>query len=80
MMPYMEIGYLIGSVSFVVGLKMMGQPDSARKGNLVAAFGMAMAVIAAMFFNSQGYHVINNLSYILIAIVAGTVIGTLMAK
>lgn len=80
MMPYMEIGYLIGSVSFVVGLKMMGQPDSARKGNLVAAFGMAMAVIAALFFNSQGYHVINNLSYILIAIVAGTVIGTLMAK
>ena len=38
MMPYMEIGYLVGSVSFVVGLKMMGQPDSARKGNLVAAF------------------------------------------
>jgi len=23
MMPYMEIGYLVGSVSFVVGLKMM---------------------------------------------------------
>ena len=65
MMPYMEIGYLIGSVSFVVGLKMMGQPDSARKGNLVAAFGMAMAVIAALFFNSEGYHVINNLSFIL---------------
>lgn len=80
MMPYMEIGYLVGSVSFVVGLKMMGQPDSARKGNLVAAFGMAMAVIAALFFNSKGFHVINNLTYIIAAIVAGTVVGTLMAK
>jgi NAD(P) transhydrogenase subunit beta len=80
MMPYMEIGYLVGSVSFVVGLKMMGQPDSARKGNLVAAFGMAMAVIAALFFNAKGFHVINNLTYIMAAIVAGTVVGTLMAK
>jgi NAD(P) transhydrogenase subunit beta len=80
MMPYMEIGYLIGSVSFVLGLKMMGQPDSARKGNLVAAFGMAVAVIAALFFTSKGFHVISNLQYIVAAIVAGTVIGTLMAK
>ena len=80
MMPYMEIGYLIGSVSFVLGLKMMGQPDSARKGNLVAAFGMAIAVIAALFFTSKGFHVISNLQYIVAAIVAGTVIGTLMAK
>ena len=80
MMPYMEIGYLVGSVSFVVGLKMMGQPDSARKGNLVAAFGMAIAVIAALFFTPKGFHVIDNLQYIVVAIVAGTVIGTLMAK
>ena len=80
MMPYMDIGYLVGSVSFVVGLKMMGQPDSARKGNLVAAFGMAIAVIAALFFTPKGFHVFDNLQYIVVAIVAGTVIGTLMAK
>ena len=33
-----EIAYLIGSVGFIIGLKMMGTADSARKGNLVAAF------------------------------------------
>ena len=31
-----EIAYLIGSVGFIVGIKMMGQADSARRGNLVA--------------------------------------------
>jgi len=77
---YQDIAYLIGSVSFVVGLKMMGQPDSARKGNLVAAFGMAVAVFAALFLNAQGFHIINNFPYIVAAIFLATVIGTMMAK
>ncbi len=75
-----EIAYLIGSVGFVIGLKMMGTADSARKGNLVAAFGMAVAVLATLFFDRSGFHVIGNLGYILVAIVLGTVVGTLMAK
>jgi len=77
---YQDIAYLIGSVSFVIGLKMMGQPDSARRGNLIAAFGMAVAVFAALFLNAQGFHIINNLPYIVSAIFLATVIGTLMAK
>jgi NAD(P) transhydrogenase subunit beta len=32
--------YLIGSITFIVGLKMLSNPASARKGNLVAAAGM----------------------------------------
>ncbi len=75
-----EIAYLIGSVGFIVGIKMMGQADSARKGNLVAAFGMAVAVIATLFLDKTGFHVIGNLAYILVAIALGTVVGTLMAK
>ncbi len=77
---YQDIAYLIGSVSFVVGLKMMGQPDSARKGNLVAAFGMAAAVFAALFLNAQGFHIINNFPFIVAAIFLATVVGTMMAK
>ncbi len=80
MIPFQEIGYLIGSVSFVLGLKMMGQPDSARKGNLVAAFGMGMAVIAALLFDEKGYHVINNIEFIVLAIFLGTLVGTIIAK
>lgn len=76
----LEIFYLLGSVGFVVGLKMMGKPDSARKGNLVAAVGMAFAVIGTLFFNKEGFAVIPNLGWILAAIAIGTVIGMVMAK
>jgi NAD(P) transhydrogenase subunit beta len=75
-----EIAYLIGSLSFIIGLKMMGQPDSARKGNWIAAFGMGLAIIATLFLDYSGFTIIPNLSYILGAIALGTVVGTLMAK
>lgn len=42
--------YLIGSVTFIIGLKMLSHPASARKGNLVAAFGMTIAIIGTIFF------------------------------
>ncbi len=76
----LEIAYLIGSFGFIIGLKLMGQPDSARKGNLIAAFGMAVAVIATLFLDHKGFHIIGNLGYIVGAILLGTVVGTLMAK
>lgn len=82
-----ELFYLLGSVGFVLGLKMMGKPDSARKGNLVAAAGMAFAVIGVIFFNWKedangegGFHIVANLGLIVAAIAIGTIVGWLMAK
>jgi NAD(P) transhydrogenase subunit beta len=75
-----EIAYLVGSIGFVVGLKMMGKADSARKGNLVAAFGMGVAVIGTLFIGEKGFYLIPNFGLIIGAILLGTVIGTLMAK
>jgi NAD(P) transhydrogenase subunit beta len=65
-----------------VGLKMMGKPDSARKGNLVAAVGMLFAVLGIMFFKrgEEGFHLVNNAGLIVAAIGIGTVVGWLMAK
>ena len=80
MQHLLEICYLIGSFGFIIGLKLMGQPDSARKGNLVAAFGMAVAVFATLFLSKTGFQVIGNIGYIIAAIILGTVVGTLMAK
>ena len=80
MQHLLEICYLIGSFGFIIGLKLMGQPDSARKGNLIAAFGMAVAVFATLFLSKTGFQVIGNIGYILAAILLGTVVGTLMAK
>lgn len=45
----LKICYLIGSISFIIGLKMLASPDKARKGNLYAAFGMVIAIIATIF-------------------------------
>jgi len=76
----LEIAYLIGSVSFVLGLKMMGQPDSARKGNGVAAFGMAVAVLGTLFLGSEGFRVIPHIEWIAGAIALDVGAGTVMAK
>ncbi|HQO90611.1 MAG TPA: NAD(P)(+) transhydrogenase (Re/Si-specific) subunit beta, partial [Chitinophagales bacterium] len=45
----LEISYLIGSVTFIVGLKMMGNAKTARKGNLIGAFGMGVAILGTIF-------------------------------
>ena len=44
----LEISYLIASVTFIIGLKMMSNPKSARQGNLVAAAGMAIAIFGSL--------------------------------
>jgi H+-translocating NAD(P) transhydrogenase subunit beta len=44
----LQICYLISSITFVVGLKMMSSPKTARNGNLVAATGMVLALAATL--------------------------------
>ena len=41
--------YLIASVTFILGLKMLSNPATARKGNLVAAVGMTIAIFGTIF-------------------------------
>jgi H+-translocating NAD(P) transhydrogenase subunit beta len=75
----LEIIYLIASVTFVLGLKMLSHPDSARKGNLVAAAGMILAIAATIILH-QGE--IPAIIYILVfaAILIGTIAGWVTAK
>ena len=69
------LAYLIASVCFIFGLKLLSHPETARKGNFIAATGMAIAVLATLL--APG---IRNHLWILIAIVIGSVIGTVIAK
>lgn len=74
--------YLLASVSFIVGLKMLSAPDTARKGNLIAAAGMTIAIFATIFLyrdTETGSHLFN-LKWIFFALIIGTVAGTMMAK
>ncbi|HYC27471.1 MAG TPA: NAD(P)(+) transhydrogenase (Re/Si-specific) subunit beta, partial [Chitinophagaceae bacterium] len=41
--------YLIGSVTFILGLKMLSNPATARRGNLIAAVGMTIAILGTIF-------------------------------
>ncbi len=73
--------YLIASVTFIVGLKMLSNPAKARKGNLVAAVGMTIAIFATIFlYKSDEGSALGNYPWIFAALIIGTVVGTLAAK
>jgi len=48
--PILDFLYLIAIVLFIVGLKGLSHPESARKGNLLAAAGMALGIIITLFY------------------------------
>ena len=78
----LTICYLIGSVTFILGLKMLSNPASARKGNLVAAGGMTIAILGTIFLYKDvetGEYLHNHL-WIFGGLLIGGVIGTLAAK
>jgi NAD(P) transhydrogenase subunit beta len=76
----LEITYVIASVLFIIGLKMLSHPLKARRGNMLAAFGMGIAIIATIIFHQKDSEPIHNIRLILSAIVIGTIIGWLIAK
>jgi NAD(P) transhydrogenase subunit beta len=75
----LEILYLMGSVTFIVGLKMMGHPKTARKGNLVGSFGMTLAILGTIFLTEHDFNGLI-LGLIFLAIALGTAIGWITAK
>ena len=74
----LSIIYLITTITFVIGLKMLGHPQTAKKGNLISGVGMGLAIVATIFLHDFEVPLIN---YILIgaALLVGTVIGYLIA-
>src|SRR5688572_564225 len=73
--------YIIGSITFIVGLKMLSHPDSARKGNLLAAAGMTLAILGTIFlYRDEAGNKLGNYAWIFGGILIGAVIGTLAAK
>lgn len=77
----LEIIYLIASVTFILGLKYLGNPATARKGNLIAAAGMGIAIFGTIFLytNSEGKH-LGNLVFIFGGLAVGSIIGWIAAK
>ncbi len=68
-------GYLIASICFIMSLKLMNSPKTARKGNLLATFGMALAIFVT-FLNPR----MHSFTWVVIGLAVGTVIGWISAK
>jgi NAD(P) transhydrogenase subunit beta len=72
-----QLGFLIGSVAFVWGLKLLSSPDTARRGNMIASFGMAAAIIAILLEPME--RGAGNYPWIIGGLAVGAGLGLLMA-
>ncbi len=69
-----ELMYLVASVLFIMGLKMLSSPKTARKGNGIAALAMLLAIVVTLFDQK-----ILDYTYILIGLLIGSGIGLYLA-
>ncbi len=67
--------YIVAAGLFIFGLKMLGHPESARRGNLLSAIGMLIAIVVTLL--SEG---ILTWYWIAICAVIGSVIGASAAR
>jgi NAD(P) transhydrogenase subunit beta len=66
--------YLVASVLFILGLKALNSPETARRGILLAEIGMLFAVVGTLL-----RHEIIQYQWILVGLAVGSTIGALMA-
>ena len=67
--------WLISSVLFIYGLKMLSSPATARRGNLLSSLGMLIAVVSGLL--AKG---IITYEWIIVGVVIGTIIGAVSAR
>jgi H+-translocating NAD(P) transhydrogenase subunit beta len=72
---FVEISYLVATALFIFGLKRLSHPSTARSGNMLAAGGMLLAVVATLLLRS-----ILHPAMIVGGIALGGLIGLILAK
>ena len=72
----LTVCYLIASVSFILGLKMLSNPGKARRGNLLAAAGMLIAILGTIFlYRDEEGHRLHNYGWIAAGLLIGAIVG-----
>ena len=74
-MDYTNIFYVLASVLFILGIKKLSHPKTARNGNFLSALGMFVAIISTLIASDN-----IDLQMIMIGMIVGTVIGALFAQ
>jgi proton-translocating NAD(P)+ transhydrogenase subunit beta len=72
---FIDACYIVASVLFILGIRGLSHPRTARRGNELAAIGMAIAV-AATLLNPE----IDNYGLIIVGIALGSIIGAVSAR
>src|SRR5215210_7369802 len=70
---FIEFTYLLASILFILGLKGMSHPETAKRGMHLAEFGMLMAIIGTLV-----HHDIVSYTWILAGLAIGSVVGLAM--
>ncbi|MDX1774979.1 MAG: NAD(P)(+) transhydrogenase (Re/Si-specific) subunit beta [Desulfobulbales bacterium] len=68
-----NFAYVISAGLFIFGLKMLSSPATARRGNLLSALGMLLAIVVTLLYSGLDY------KWIVVGVVVGTVIGLVAA-
>ena len=74
-----DLLYLFAATTFLLALKGLGSPKRARLGNVVAAVGMTVAVVATFFQHVDG-HPLRHINLILIGMAVGFLIAVPAAR
>jgi len=72
---FIKLFYLLAAVMFIVGLKRLSSPRTARSGNWVGAVGMLIAIVATALFTG-----ILTWQMVIIGLIVGSLIGGVLAK
>ena len=70
-----NILYLISAVAFILGIKRLSHPKTARSGNLLSSLGMLIAIIATLTYPGKEF----DFTLILAGVGIGAVIGVIFA-
>jgi len=77
-MEYIELLYIVSTVLLLIGLRKLSSPATARKGNLIAASGMTLAIVISIFSPIEGSN--DNYLFIFGGILVGALIGLFYSK
>jgi NAD(P) transhydrogenase subunit beta len=70
-----QLSYLVAASLFIIGLKQLGSPATARQGNVLAAIGMGIAIVGTLLERQ-----VISYELIVVGVIAGSILGTIMAK
>ncbi len=73
-MEYTNLSYVLASVLFILGIKKLSHPKTARDGNFIAAFGMLIAIVATLVSYGK-----IDFQMIAIGMIIGAIIGATFA-